>query len=116
MNHIGSPFLRETFFKLLLLFLQLLVLSQLISSNNERKSEIFTVFSSEGEVLNESLRFLLTKTPVVTFMLLDGKNVLKCNCTLLNSNSNYLLKLANTDSDNQETVKFGCGCVKDSHE
>ena len=38
------------------------------------------------------------------------------NCTLLNSKSNYLLKLANTDFDNHETVKFGCGCVEDSHE
>ncbi len=36
--------------------------------------------------------------------------------TLFNSNSNYLLKLAKTDFDNHETVKFGCGCVEDSHE
>ena len=38
------------------------------------------------------------------------------NFTLFHSNSNYLLKLAKTDFDNHETVKFGCGCVKDSHE
>jgi hypothetical protein len=33
-------------------------------------------------------------------------------CTLLNSNSNYLLKLANTDFNNHETVKFGCGFIE----
>jgi hypothetical protein len=38
------------------------------------------------------------------------------NCTLLHSNTNTLLKLANTDSDAHKAVKFGCGCVEDSHE
>jgi hypothetical protein len=46
---------------------------------------------------------------------LQGANFL-INCTLLNSNSNYLLKLAKTDFDTNETVKLGCGCVEDSLE